>query len=80
MGQYIPDSVKQLVLEESGYQCAFCGHRDGLNLTHHHLDPKRDGGPATYENLIAICQNCHAKAESGKIDASGGLLLASLGA
>ena len=59
----IPEGVKLRVLEEAGYQCAYCGHRDGLNLTAHHIKRKRDGGKDTPENLIALCYNCHNRVE-----------------
>ena len=62
----IPQGIRLRVLEESGYQCAFCGHRDGLNLTAYHLLRERDGGKATVYNLIALCYNCHHR-----IDESG---------
>lgn len=67
MGRDIPDSVKMRLFDESGLQCAYCGHRDGLNLTQHHLVPVRDGGLATYENLLTLCHNCHVKAENDGI-------------
>ena len=64
----IPDGVRLAIFEEAGYQCAFCGHRDGLNLTAHHIKRERDGGKATYNNLIALCFNCHHRAdETGSI-------------
>ncbi len=69
MSQNIPDSLKMILLEESGLQCAYCGHRNGLKLTHHDLDPKRKGGAASYENLIALCRTCHNKAEKSSITA-----------
>ncbi len=59
----IPDGVKLRVLEEAGYQCAYCGHREGLNLTAHHIKRKRDGGKDTPENLIALCYNCHNRVD-----------------
>ena len=55
----IPDSIKDLVLSESNFQCAYCGHRDGLNLTCHHLVQRKDKGENSYNNLIALCYNCH---------------------
>lgn len=69
MGQNVTDSLKMVLLEESGLQCAYCGHRNGLKLTHHHLEPKRKGGEASYENLITLCQPCHNKTEKGTITA-----------
>ncbi len=65
----IPDSVRQLVLEETGYQCAYCGHRDGLNLTCHHIQRESEGGPTAFDNLIALCFNCHHRVdETGSIE------------
>lgn len=65
MRKEIPDSIRQIVFEESGYQCAYCGFRNGLNLTIHHIDPH---GLNVYENLIALCHNCHNQIHnSGKI-------------
>jgi len=60
--------LKLKVLEETGYQCAFCGHRDGLNLTAHHIQRQRDGGKMEFENLIALCFNCH-----NRVDQSGSI-------
>lgn len=64
----VPKGLKLAVLEEAGYQCAFCGHRDGLNLTTHHIKRERDSGKTTFENLIALCFNCHHRVdETGSI-------------
>ena len=62
----IPESVRLLVLEESGYQCAFCGHRDGLNLTAHHVKLEKEGGKTDFYNLIALCYNCHHRVDETK--------------
>jgi hypothetical protein len=59
----IPDSLRELVLTEAGHQCAYCGHRDGLNLTMHHIERERDGGPTDFNNLIALCFNCHNRVD-----------------
>ena len=59
MPQNIPDSLKQVLYEEAGYQCAYCGHREGLDLTIHHIVPKEERGPTEYGNLIVLCHNCH---------------------
>jgi hypothetical protein len=59
----IPEGIRLAVFEEAGYQCAFCGHRDGLNLTVHHIKHERDEGKATYDNLIALCFNCHHRVD-----------------
>ena len=62
----IHDSLRNLILEESGYQCACCGHRDGLNLTFHHIQRERDGGKTTFNKLIALCFNCHHRVDETK--------------
>ena len=59
----IPDSIRDLVLQEAGYQCAYCGHRDGLNLSMHHIERERDGGSTDFYNLIALCFNCHNRVD-----------------
>ncbi len=61
--QKIPDSLRDLVLKEAGFQCPYCGHRDGLNLTIHHIQRERDGGKTEYNNLIALCFNCHNRVD-----------------
>ena len=62
----IPDSLRLLTLNESAYQCAFCGHRDGLNLTAHHIVPEKEGGKTNFYNLIALCYNCHHRVDETK--------------
>ena len=45
------------------YQCQICGDRKGdphTILNAHHLIPRADGGPNTLENLITLCDLCHA--------------------
>jgi len=57
MGKDIPDNVKLLVFEGSDFQCVFCGYREGLNITVHHIIPKVENGEDTYDNLITLCHN-----------------------
>jgi hypothetical protein len=38
-----------------------------LAINLHHLDPVSKGGGNTYENLIALCPNCHALHHNGFI-------------
>ena len=40
-------------------QCELCGSRRGLEV--HHIIPFSLGGDDSAENLIALCQSCHAK-------------------
>src|SRR4051812_48390695 len=46
-----------------GKQCQVCGDREGdpyTVLNAHHLIPRAKGGPDTLENLITLCDLCHA--------------------
>lgn len=67
MSQNVPDSLQMILHEEAGLRCAYCGVRDGLNLTHHHIVPREEGGTTSYENLIALCGDCHKKVHNGAI-------------
>jgi len=63
----IPDIVKQLVYEEADFQCSYCGHRQGLNLTIHHISPGQKGRKDdSYENLIVLCHNCQQNLHNKK--------------
>ncbi len=62
----IPKSVRNIVIDESGHQCSYCGQRDGMNLTLHHIVPEREGGKSIPNNLIALCFNCHHRVEDTK--------------
>lgn len=41
-------------------QCQYCGTM-GRELTIDHIVPKRLGGKATWENLVACCRRCNSK-------------------
>lgn len=58
--------MRSIILNESGFQCAYCGQHDGLNLTLHHIIPERDGGRTDSNNLIALCFNCHHRVDDTK--------------
>ena len=63
----IPAKIKRMVLVEAGHRCAIpqCRH---LDVDIHHIDPWESCQTHEYENLIAICPNCHRRAENGDID------------
>ena len=44
--------------------CVACGarHGNGVNIEHHHLVPKSEGGRDSDDNLITLCHVCHGKA------------------
>jgi hypothetical protein len=55
------------VLIEAGHRCAIhsCRHVD---VDVHHIVPWAQCGEHRFENLIALCPNCHRRAERGDID------------
>lgn len=60
---FIPQSVRDEVMERSGEQCEVmdAGYRCGYTGQHmHHLKPKGRGGKNTVDNLKWICAVCHA--------------------
>lgn len=57
---------KQRLLHEEVYQrdggcCAICGAPVPEGVKAHHEPPKSQGGQDIKENLIVLCQNCHAQ-------------------
>jgi hypothetical protein len=64
----IPNEIKRKVLIESGYKCAIhtCNNNNDLDI--HHIIPFEKCNKHEYENLIALCPNCHRKADKGQID------------
>jgi len=63
----IPAELKRQVLIEAGHCCAIptCRHPD---CDVHHIVPWEQCKKHEYENLIALCPNCHRRANQGKID------------
>lgn len=57
---------KQRLLHEEVYQrdggcCAICGAPVPEGVKAHHEPPKSQGGQDIKENLIMLCQDCHAQ-------------------
>lgn len=57
---------KQRLLHEEVYQrdggcCAICGAPVPEGVKAHHEPPKSQGGQDIKENLIMLCQECHAQ-------------------
>lgn len=63
----IPAEIERRVLVEAGHRCAIptCRH---IEVELHHIIPWSQRRSHEYENLIALCPNCHARADAGKID------------
>jgi len=63
----IPAELKRKVLVEAGHRCAIPTCRS-LNVDLHHIIPWETCKEHKYENLIAICPNCHRRADKNEID------------
>ncbi len=51
--------VKRMVLERDGYRCQICG--TGKDLSVHHIIPYRISKRDDPDNLITVCNSCHAR-------------------
>jgi len=63
----IPKPLKRRVLVEAGHRCAIptCRH---IEVDVAHIVPYEKCKAHKYENLIALCPNCHRRADKGEID------------
>lgn len=63
----IPADTRRRVLVEAGHRCAIptCRH---IEIDVHHIIPWTTCREHKYENLIALCPNCHRRADRGDID------------
>jgi hypothetical protein len=64
----ISESLKREVLTEAGYRCAVPTCRSILAIDLHHIIKVSDGGANEFQNLIALCPNCHALYHRGTIN------------
>lgn len=63
----IPAELKRRVLVEAGHRCAIPTCRY-IEVELHHIEPWATCRKHEYKNLIAICANCHRRADRGEID------------
>ena len=63
----IPSDLRRRVLVEAGHRCAIptCRH---IDVDVHHIIPWAECHEHKYENLIALCPNCHRRSHKGDID------------
>ena len=63
----IPSKLKRRILVEAGHRCAIptCRHPTAEIA---HIVPWNKVKKHEYENLIALCPNCHERADKGEID------------
>lgn len=64
---HIPSDLKRKILVEAGHRCAIptCRH---IQVEIHHIVPWSECQSHEYKNLIALCPNCHSRADRGEID------------
>ena len=63
----IPAELRRRVLVEAGHRCAIPTCRY-IDVDVHHIVPWTQCLAHEYENLIALCPNCHRRADRGEID------------
>lgn len=63
----IPAGIKRQVLVEAGHRCAIPTCRY-IETDIHHIIPWSICKKHSYENLIALCSNCHRRADRDEID------------
>ena len=63
----IPSELKRQILVESGHRCAIPTCRYPTTEIAH-IEPWEKVKEHGYENLIALCPNCHTRADKGDID------------
>ena len=63
----IPANLARRIKVEAGHRCAIhtCRH---IEAQIHHIIPYRQCQKHEYENLIALCPNCHSRADRNEID------------
>jgi hypothetical protein len=63
----IPAETKRRILIEAGYRCAVPTCRFPI-AENAHIVSYAESKDHSYENLVALCPNCHTMYDSGKID------------
>ena len=63
----LPKEIKRRILIEAGYRCAIPTCRFPIT-ENAHIFSWAETRDHSYENLIALCPNCHTLYDSGKID------------
>ena len=61
-------AVYRAVHARDGYVCQVCGIYCGRSIHLHHKIYRSLGGPTTVENLLSVCQKCHAAIHAKRIE------------
>ena len=56
--------AKLAALERDNYSCSICGSTEWIEV--HHLKYRSKGGTDNLDNLICLCDICHAKQHEGE--------------
>ncbi|OKY78664.1 MAG: Restriction endonuclease HNH family [Candidatus Methanohalarchaeum thermophilum] len=65
-----PKKLKEWIKERrANGKCEYCG-QSNYTLEAHHILPKSEDGADDPRNLIALCPNCHSRADRGEIPKS----------
>ena len=65
----IPAHIRKEVYRRDGYRCALCDCSRYLQV--HHAIPRSKGGSNAIQNLITLCDRCHAAAHGLDLDDTG---------
>jgi hypothetical protein len=57
--RYIPDTVRDEVLERDGRKCKWCSSDENLEIDH--VVPVSQGGESVADNLQVLCRSCNRK-------------------
>ena len=64
----IPADIRRQALVEAGHRCAIQTCRSSADVDIHHIVPWSQTKSHELSNLIALCPNCHRRADRGEID------------
>ena len=52
------EKTKLKVKRKAAFQCCWC--RNSMDIEIHHIIPREEGGPNTFENAAPLCPTCHS--------------------
>lgn len=66
--QYEFSNLRDAVLYRDSYSCQHCKKKKNTRLEVHHIIFRKDGGADTFDNLITLCEDCHAALHRGEFE------------
>lgn len=74
---YIPEAVRQTVIERARQQCEYCGYPQAAAIKRHHIDhvfAEKHGGATQTDNLCLACFHCnlHKGSDLASLDPHSG--------